>query len=206
MRRSLTLGAPELPPRIVSPGSLLQHVSRVRYRGHSLYFGKDGINRYDDPEQDYGVLYLGFELATILMESVFRRHRWTRTKRRAITRSEVDQRIVRVIGVLEELCLADLSAPDVVASQFGLNLSQLAGRRYGNTQRISAVIHAMHDSSGQPMFDGLVYPSRNNPSGGCVALFERAAPKIDWVVDIDLAYHVDWPNFLAKFKIQILTR
>ena len=49
----------ELPLFLIDAGELLQHVSRVVYRGSPLYYGRSSTNRYDDPAQAYGVLYLG---------------------------------------------------------------------------------------------------------------------------------------------------
>ena len=39
----------ELPLFLIDAGELLQHVSRVVYRGSPLYYGRSGTNRYDDP-------------------------------------------------------------------------------------------------------------------------------------------------------------
>lgn len=175
------MASPNIPTKTIDSGELLQHVSRTSYRGSALYFGKDGTNRYDDPSRSYGVLYLGFELPTALMESVFHKHQWHKRTRRTITRTEVDRRMVRAIGVIDDLRLADLTAPGVMASQFGLSLSQLASRRYVHTRRISTTVHAMVDASGKPRFDGLLYPSRNNHPAACVALFDRADTKVDLV-------------------------
>lgn len=61
----------ELPSFLIDAGELLQHVSRVVYRGSPLYYGRSRTNRYDDPTRAYGVLYLGRDLPTALMESVF---------------------------------------------------------------------------------------------------------------------------------------
>ena len=132
---------PDVPARVIPAGELLQHVSRSAYRGTALHFGRSGANRYDDPALHYGTLYVGFDLATALMESVFHQHRWKRRAKRAITRTEVYSRMVRAIGVLAPLSIVDLTAPGVMASQFGLNLAQLASRHYVHTQRISALVH-----------------------------------------------------------------
>ena len=37
----------ELPLFLIDAGELLQHVSRVVYRGSPLYYGRSGTNRYD---------------------------------------------------------------------------------------------------------------------------------------------------------------
>ncbi len=195
---------PDVPSRIIPAGELLQHGSRSAYRGTALHFGRSGGNRYDDWALRFGTLYVGFDLATALMESVFRQHRWNRRAKRAITRTEVYARMVRAIGVLEPLSLADLTAPGVMASQFGLNLSQLASRRYVHTQRIAALVHALAEPDGTPRFDGVLYPSRNNHPAACAALFDRAAEKLSLVDDIALRDHVDWPSFLTRYQVFVL--
>lgn len=195
---------PDVPSRIIPAGELLQHVSRSAYRGTALHFGRSGGNRYDDRALRFGTIYVGFDLATALMESVFRQHRWNRRARRVIARTEVYARMVRAIGVLEPLSLADLTAPGVMASQFGLNLSQLASRRYVHTQRIAALVHALAEPDGAPRFDGVLYPSRNNHPAACAALFDRAAEKLLLVDDIALRDHVDWPSFLTSYQVFVL--
>jgi len=195
---------PDVPSRIIPAGELLQHVSRSAYRGTPLHFGRSGGNRYDDRALRFGTLYVGLDLATALMESVFRQHRWNRRARRVIPRAEVYARMVRAIGVLEPVSLADLTAPGVMASQFGLNLSQLASRRYVHTQRIAALVHALAEPDGAPRFDGVLYPSRNNHPATCAALFDRAAEKLSLVDDIALRDHVDWPSFLTRYQVFVL--
>ena len=192
-----------LPTRRIDAGELLQHVSRVVYRGEPLHYGRDGMNRFDAADNSYGVLYLGLSLPTALMESVFHEHRWARDEKRSISLAEVHSRLVRAIGVLEDLELADLTAPGVMAAHFGLNLEQLASRGYQHTQRISGELHAMRGADGLPAFDGVLYPSRNNYPEPGVALFDRAKHKVEVVDDIDLVDHVDWPSFVEDYRIGV---
>lgn len=193
-----------VPSYEIKKGSLLQHVSRTCYRAQPLYFGRDGTNRYDDPNKHYGVLYLGPDFATALMESVFHKHKWTTTKNRPITLTEIEQRLVRLVGVRDQLQLANLTAPNVMAAQFGLNLGQLVSRRYGHTKRVSAAIYAMQTPAGTPLFDGILYPSRNNHPSNSIALFEHAAPKVKVIDDLDLSDHREWPDFVKTFGIGVM--
>lgn len=148
----------ELPSFLIDAGELLQHVSRVVYRGSPLYYGRSSTNRYDDPAGAYGVLYLGRDLPTALMESVFHKHQWLDDAKRSIALKEVQSRMVRAVGVMADVLLADLTAPGAMAGYFGLNLEQLASRDYMHTQRVSAQVHAMLGDDGQPLFDGVLYP------------------------------------------------
>ena len=192
-----------LPTRHIDAGELLQHVSRVVYRGQPLHYGREGTNRYDAADNRYGVLYLGLTLATALMESVFHKHQWERDKERSIALAEIRSRMVRAVGVVEDLKLADLTAPGVMAGHFGLNLEQLASRGYLHSQRISSEVHALRGADGLPSFDGIFYPSRNNYPGAAVALFDRARNKVEVFDDIDLVDHVDWPRFVEDYRIGV---
>lgn len=193
----------ELPTLRIDPRELLQHVSRVACRGTPLYYGRDGTNRYDDPAESYGVLYLGRDLPTALMESVFHKHQWDQDAKRSIALAEVQSRLVRAVGVVDALQLADLTAAGVMAGYFGLTLEQLASRDYTHTQQVSARVHAMVDADNVPLFDGVLYPSRNNYPAPSIALFERAQGKVKVVDDIDLPEHVDWPGFVEKYRIGV---
>ncbi len=193
----------KLPSFLIDAGELLQHVSRVKYRGDSLYYGHDGTNRYDDPKQTYGVLYLGRDLSTALMESVFHKHQWDKDANRSIALAEIQSRLVRAVGVLEALQLADLTAEGVMAGYFGLNLQQLASRDYTYTQQVSGQVHAMSGNDDAPPFDGVLYPSRNNYPAASIALFERANAKVKVVEDIDLVDHAGWPRFVAAYRVGV---
>jgi len=193
----------KLPSFRINAGELLQHVSRVVYRGSPLYYGCSGTNRYDDSARTYGVLYLGHDLPTALMESMFHKHQWLEDAKRSIALKEVHARMVRAVGVMDDVLLADLTAPGVMAGYFGLNLEQLASRDYSYTQQVSAQVHSMLGADGLPLFDGVLYPSRNNYPAASIALFERAGAKISVIADIDLVDHVDWPRFVGTYRIGV---
>ncbi|MCC7040332.1 MAG: RES family NAD+ phosphorylase [Burkholderiales bacterium] len=188
---------------LIDAGELLQHVSRIVNRGSPLHYGRSRTNRYDDPARRYGVLYLGRDLPTALMESVFHKHRWLEDATRSIALKDVQGWMVRAVGVMANVLLADLTAPGVMASYFGLNLEQMVRRDYMHTQQVSARVHAMLGDGGQPLFDGVLYPSRNNYPAKSIALFERAGAKVRVVEDIDLVDHVDWPRFVATYRIGV---
>lgn len=192
-----------LPSFRIDAGTLLQHVSRIDYRGQPLRYGCDGANRYDAPARDYGVLYLGRDLPTALMESVFHKHRWDSDAKRSIALADIRSRLVRAVGVLEELRLADLTAEGVMAGYFGLNLEQLASRGYTQTQQVSGQVHAMRTGDSVLLFDGVLYPSRNNYPASSIALFERAEQKVKVIDDIDLPDHAGWPRFVADYRIGV---
>lgn len=193
-----------IPAKVIPVNTLTQHVSWTRYKAEPPYFGRGAAHRYDAPDKSYGVLYLGPDLATALMESVFHKHQWATVKKRTVSQTEVALRMVRFVNVQTDLYLADLAAPNVVASQFGMNLAQLASRRYDRLQKISKTIHDLPGVAAQPRFDGIYYPSRNNPAASCIALFDRASHKVAVALDEELSKHKDWPLFVTTFQIAIV--
>ena len=54
-----------------------------------------------------------------------------------------------------------------------------------------------------PLFDGVLYPSRNNYPGRAVALFDRAGENVKVIADVDLVDHVDWPRFVEQYGIGV---
>ena len=161
-------------------------------------------HRYDDPAGNYGVLYLAYTLPTALMESAFHKHRWWRVgARRKITLSEVQSRMVRIVRVTADLTLCDLVSEGAATRAFGLNASQLATRKYPRTRALSARIARLTASNGAP-FDGILYPSHNNPGARCIALFDSAAPSVSVHEDLRLDDHRDWPAFVRDFDVAIL--
>src|SRR3546814_20326838 len=110
----------EPPSFLIDAGELLQHVSRVVYRGSPLYYGRSSTNRYDDPAGTYGVLYLGRDLPTALMESVFHKHQWLEDTKRSIALKEVQARLVRAVGVLDAVPLGRASCRKGWVSTCGL--------------------------------------------------------------------------------------
>jgi hypothetical protein len=189
---------------LISANTLLQHVGKVQYRGQALYFGVSAYCRYDDPACTYGVLYLGKDLATALMESVFHSHNWDTDKSRSISMADIRTRMVRAVGVIDDIVLCDLTAPGVMAGYFGLNLEQMTQRNYIHTQAISTRVHALKAPDGSDQFDGILYPSRNNYPSTSIALFDRAKHKVDVTLDRDLVHHVDWPRFVSTYRVGIV--
>jgi hypothetical protein len=102
-----------------------------------LYFGALATHRFDAPDRSFGTLCVADDLATGLMETVFHGHRWARSRRRTVAAPEIEQRLIRVIGLRRRFILADLMAPDVLAPVLGLTLSQLSSRAYRHTPRIA---------------------------------------------------------------------
>lgn len=109
------------------------------------------------------MLYLGRDLSTALMESVLHKHQWDQDTKRPVALAEVRNRLMRAVGVIDNLQLADLTAEGVMAGYFGLTLEQLANRDYTHTQRVSAQVYVMLDADNVPLFEKFEYlPPQTN--------------------------------------------
>ena len=114
-----------------------------------------------------------------------------------MTQHELRERLVRDLAVFDPLTVLDPNAPGLMAGQLGLNPNQLTSRDYRHTQRIGNLAYA------QAGIDGILYPSRNNYPGQCLALFDRCAPKLGLVADIALDRHLHWPRFQRQYGIRV---
>ena len=74
------------------------------------------------PRLWYGVPYIGQDVATALMESVFHKHEWSTDPKCSISTANFSDRPVRAVGVPDKAVLCHLMSPGVLASYFGLNL------------------------------------------------------------------------------------
>ena len=126
-----------------------------------LFFGSTGENRFDDPRQDFGVLYTGESPACAFIETFG---------------DPLDIPFVTVAQLeARKLSLVELAAPLRVVSLDGADL-----RRLGADARLFAADHAvaqawsraLHEHPARP--DGLRYPARHDPGELALAVFDRA--------------------------------
>lgn len=161
-------------PRVTSQQqSTILHRVHAAPSGARFYGRKDATWRWDDPAEDFGVLYLGHDQTGPFAETLLRRPR-----QRAVLWSEIDKRRFARFHTLEPLLLADLHGSGL--AWFGITITDIAAEHdgitypgaYEITQSIAARVHA------ETQLDGIQYRSRLDTDALCIALFERADPKI----------------------------
>ncbi|AMU93233.1 MAG: RES family NAD+ phosphorylase [Sphingopyxis sp.] len=138
------------------------------------YGRKDASWRWDDPDGQFGVLYLGKTLVGPFAESLLRK-----PADRDLLWDRVEQKRAATFKTRRTLRLAKLHGPGLawfqttaagVAADFD-PVTNPGG--YDITQRISAIVYT------ETAFDGIQYRSRFDTDELCIALFERADPAID---------------------------
>ncbi len=124
------------------------------------FFGKTGDNRFDSPDQDFGVLYLARQLNGSFVE-VF-----CRDKRRRIVESTLQQYHVAEFTASRSLKLVDLAGKGFV--RMGLD-ARLTTGNYQTAQHWSRAFYEHPDK-----VDGILYTSRHDPKQQLAALFDRS--------------------------------
>ncbi|MFK3891364.1 RES family NAD+ phosphorylase [Sphingomonas sp. NPDC079357] len=177
------------PVTDVSEGETLYRV-HAGDREARFYGKRDATWRWDDPQGDYGVLYLGLTRDGPFAETMLRR-----PAQKAVVWGEIAKRRFARFRTAELLRLADVHGKGL--GWEGVTVGEVAADHdgktypgaYAMTQAISATVHATTD------LDGIAYRSRLDPDQLCVALFERADHKVelieegepidrDWVDDL----------------------
>jgi hypothetical protein len=126
-----------------------------------VFFGRTLENRFDDPRQEFGVLYVAESLDGAFIET-FGRNPGLNT----VSVRQLSQRSLARIGVTRPVRLVDLTGPGL--ARIGTTAAVLAGR-HGRAQEWSRALWSHPD-----LPDGLLYRARHDPSCICVAIFDRA--------------------------------
>lgn len=163
------------PTTDVAAGETLHRVHAADC-GARFYGKRDTTWRWDDPDSNYGVLYLGLTREGPFAETLLRR-----PAQRAVVWSEVEKRRCARLRATEPLRLADVHGKGL--GWEGVTVAEVAADHdgktypgaYAKTQAVSAEVHATTD------LDGIAYRSRLDPDQLCVALFDRADHKIELI-------------------------
>lgn len=151
-------------------------VNQIWYRSHrtgqdAIFFGKGRAQRWDSPDGDFGVLYVGADEYCAFMESIGRGV----LKTRFVPASHLQGRELSKIRFSRELRLVDLAASGGL-TRLGAEGSIASGSGYRNSQRWSRALKA-HPA--KP--DGIYYRSRHDPARTACAIYEPCRPFIQTV-------------------------
>ena len=130
-----------------------------------LHFGASGLNRFDDPQQAYGVCYAGRSLEGAFAETCLRAVGAT-----LIPRSLLETRSASEIITAAELRLVEVHGAGL--ARLGATSAATSGP-YDLSQSWSRAIHD-HPAAA----DGIVYRSNHDNGEFCVALFERCRDRL----------------------------
>lgn len=145
--------------------------SQLLFRSHSaahspMFYGKTGYNRFDAPDKSYGVLYAGRDAGCAFIET-FANSAGTRV----VTTAALRQRALSELEPRRPLRLVDLTQPGAL-----LKLGADA-RLFSASHRIAQVwSKSLYDHRSKA--DGLLYPSRLDPTCPSIALFEGRGPEL----------------------------
>jgi hypothetical protein len=145
---------------------------RSHKAGHDpVFFGKSQAQRWDAPNGDYGILYLGSDARCVFMESIGRGVLRTRL----VPASQLKSHQLSKIQFSSELRLVDLVVSGGL-TRLGAEGSLANGLGYRNSQRWSEALRA-HPAK----VDGIYYRSRYDPVLAACALYDHCQPFIEVV-------------------------
>jgi len=127
----------------------------------ATFFGKSGLYRFDDPQRDYGVLYLAQHLEGAFVEVFLREPE----PFRFVTRMALESRVLSILRASRSVKLVDLVGAGL--ARMGVD-SRLTTGSYEVAQQWSRAFHA-HPA--RP--DGILYRSRHDPDQLCAAIFDK---------------------------------
>ena len=185
-----------LPVTPIHPAQLI----RISRRGTGEpYFGKSGLNRFDDPRtslppaQRFGACYFGLSLSCAFAETVLH-DRVAQRGGFALPMTELDRRVLQFSG--RPLQLANLTGAHL--KRLGADGSLSTIMPYGLPQAWALALH-QHPAQ----VDGFLYVSRHLNNECAAIVFDRArkcfGPRPRGT---PLLQHPDLPGILKLFHVQ----
>ena len=161
---------PEPPDSLVEQELPIKQLDGPWYRLHSSsrqasYFGCSGTNRFDAPQREFGILYVGMDEYGPFIESFGRVH-----GKRGVELSLLKTKNLSRIESDRALNLVDMTGKGLVL--LGAD-ARLASGDYRVAQRWA---QALWQHPSQP--DGLIYHSRHDDEHVCGAIFDRASKNL----------------------------
>lgn len=151
-----------------------------------VFFGRSKSSRWDSPDGDFGVLYLGGDEYSAFMESIGR----GALKTRFVPGSQL-----KTTGLAKIRFKGTLRLIDMVTSggltRLGAESSLTSGSGYKNSQRWS---RALREHPSKP--DGIYYRLRHDPARTASALFDHCEGSVE-VVEMPGAW-ADQPALLGE--------
>jgi len=178
------------PHTVALQVSAFPRILRTAY-AHQPKGLSSGPSRFSSPSGAFRVLYAAEDFSTAFAEAVVR-DRFVNRQRRYIGQSTLAGRSVTLIRTTASLKLLDARGAAVYT--LGIDTNAVRARAHDPGQAFSEWLHAKTD------FDGLLYESRLT-GRPCIAVYERALPKIDASPAQPLLAHADLVPELRRMNI-----
>jgi hypothetical protein len=154
----------------------------------ALYFNKTNVFRFNAPQGEFGILYLGEDAYSAFIET----YGWL-TGERYITRKQLEQRHLALVSASRLLKVVDLSGKGL--AKIGADGRLCMGDEYKISQSWSL---ALWKHPERPA--GILYRTRHDPNKKAVALFDRDEVKVTLSFK-DMGSLLDHDNITLLSKI-----
>lgn len=152
------------------------------------------VHRFDDPLGRFRVCYLGTTRDVCFAETFLRN-----PPVRILAMGDLQNRMVATVELKRDLRLVPLYGPGLARA--GVPAEVASGSNYGASQTWS---RRFWKYSSKP--DGIVYRSRHDDSGLCLALYDRARRALELVEDHPMTEDLQWLARVLKRYALALTR
>lgn len=197
---SADIGALPLPAHLDTRDLPTTEIAGSFVRLHSclydaVYFGKNGVYRFDAPHQEYGVLYMADHVAGAFVETFG--DVWdVQSRYNVVPSARLASRCVATIHLTRPITVCDLTGEGL--ARVGADGRLTAGDRRVAQQWSLAIWR--HPAA----VGGIRYRVRHDQSEIAVALFDRAADALTADPMGELTRHPSLPSLCARYNVALI--
>lgn len=170
-------------------------MSRICWREYGPLNIIPGNTRFCKDTWSFAVLYAAERYETAFCETLIRQN-FNVKKKREVAESDLRGRVRAIIQTQDPLCVIDLTGNNV--QRFGIPPSVIRNTDHRSGRAFSKALHDLRDD-----VDGILFPSRLEDGGVCIAVFERAFFKLDVIATTPMMRLGLTKSLLEKYRISI---
>lgn len=158
--------------------------------GQPLYMDSSNRSRFNSSIGSFGVTYLSESPGGAFLETLIRD-----PDQRGYSMADVDDRLLATIRCTKDLCLVKCYGNGLKRNQL---TASIAGTDNGLYHASQAASEGWYQHS---QADGVIYMSRLDNTIRCIALYDRAKPKVKVVVAINWAEFSGFYNMVDHYEL-----
>jgi RES domain len=152
-----------------------------------------GSSRFSSPDNAFRLVYIAHDVATAIAETIIR-DRFEGAGDRVLDETEIEKWAVAEVAATSTLTVLDLRTTGLL--RLGVSTDAARGKAHLEGRKLSEAIYGAY------AVDALLYSSRLT-AANCLAVYDRAVPKLNSTAAVPLLRHPDLIPALNSIGVKV---